>query len=148
MNEVIIGLNRLNEKYDRLKRRSGMDGEAVRIQFNSISNCLNDYRPCLEMVETDAKDHHRWICSFEETLANVHKFMDKVDHRLDTQEASIYSLDREREFGNGVSMQETEQQRELDQLREMAENTYPRTGVDKVFSRIKMALPADRIYSA
>ena len=48
-----------------------MDGEAVCIQLNSISNCLTDYGPRLEMVETDAKDHHRQICSFEETLASV-----------------------------------------------------------------------------
>ena len=36
-----------------------MDGEAVRIQLNSISNCLSDYGP------------RRRICSFDETLASV-----------------------------------------------------------------------------
>ena len=36
-----------------------MDGEAVRIQLNSISSCLSDYGP-------------RWrICSFDETLASL-----------------------------------------------------------------------------
>ena len=60
MNEVIMVLNRL-------ERRIGMDGEAVRIQLNSISNCLSDYGP----RQTDAKDHHRRICCFEETLASV-----------------------------------------------------------------------------
>ena len=64
MNEILMGLNRL-------ERRIGMDGEAVRIQLNSISNCLSDYGPRLEMVETDAKDHHRRICSFDETLASL-----------------------------------------------------------------------------
>ena len=48
-----------------------MDGGAVRIQLISISNCLTDYGPRLEMVETDAKDNHRQICCFEETLASV-----------------------------------------------------------------------------
>ena len=52
MNEVIQGLNRL-------ERRIGMDGEAVSIQLNSISNCLSDYGPCQR------------ICSFDETLASV-----------------------------------------------------------------------------
>ena len=52
MNEVIQGLNRL-------ERRIGMDGEAVRIQLNSISNCLSDYGP------------RRRICSFEETRASL-----------------------------------------------------------------------------
>ena len=52
MNEVIMVLNRL-------ERRIGMDGEAVRIQLNSISNCLSDYGP------------HQRICSFDETLASV-----------------------------------------------------------------------------
>ena len=52
MNEVIMGLNRL-------ERRIGMDGEAVRIQLNSISNCLSDYGP------------RQRICSFDETLASV-----------------------------------------------------------------------------
>ena len=60
LNEVIIGLNRL-------ERRIGMDGEAVRIQLNSISNCLSDYGP----RQTDATYHHRQINSFEETLAIV-----------------------------------------------------------------------------
>ena len=60
MNEVIMGLNRL-------ERRIGMDGEAVCIQLHSISNCLSNYGPC----QTDAKDHHWRICSFEETLASV-----------------------------------------------------------------------------
>ena len=100
------------------------------------------------MVENDAKDHHQRINSFEETLANVHKFMNKIDHRLDTQEASIHSLDREQKFVSGVSRQKPEQQSELDQLGEMAEDNEPRTSVDKVFSRIKMALLADGIYSA
>ena len=36
-----------------------MDGEAVRIQLNSISNCLSDYGP------------RRRICSFEETRASL-----------------------------------------------------------------------------
>ena len=36
-----------------------MDGEAVRIQLNSISNCLSDYGP------------RQRICSFDETLASV-----------------------------------------------------------------------------
>ena len=36
-----------------------MDGEAVRIQLNSISSCLSDYGP------------RQRICSFEETLASV-----------------------------------------------------------------------------
>ena len=35
LKEVIQGLNRL-------ERRIGMDGDAVRIQLNSISNCLSD----------------------------------------------------------------------------------------------------------
>ena len=52
MNEVIMGLNRL-------ERRIVMDGEAVRIQLNSISNCLSDYGP------------RRRICSFDETLASL-----------------------------------------------------------------------------
>ena len=52
MNEVIMSLNRL-------ERRIGMDGEAVRIQLNSISNCLSDYGP------------RRRICSFDETLASL-----------------------------------------------------------------------------
>ena len=52
MNEIMMGLNRL-------ERRIGMDGEAVRIQLNSISNCLSDYGP------------HRRICSFDETLASL-----------------------------------------------------------------------------
>ena len=64
MKQVIVGLNAL-------ERRIGMDGEAVRIQLNSISNCLHNYEPRLEMVETDAKDHHRRICCFEETLASL-----------------------------------------------------------------------------
>ena len=64
MNKVIMGLNRL-------ERRISMDGEAIPIQLNSILNCLTNYGPRLEMVETDAKDHHRWICSFEETLVSV-----------------------------------------------------------------------------
>ena len=64
LKEVIQGLNRL-------ERRIGMDGDAVRIHLNSISNCLSDYGPRLEMVEAEAKDHHQWICSFEETLAKV-----------------------------------------------------------------------------
>ena len=52
MNEILMGLNRL-------ERRIGMDGEAVRIQLNSISNCLSDYGT-------------RWrICSFDETLASL-----------------------------------------------------------------------------
>ena len=128
---------------NRLERQIGMDGEAVRIQLNSISNCLSDYRPRLEMVEAEAKDHHQRICSFEETLTKVEKFMDRVDHKLDTQEASIHSLDRERGFGSGVSRQEPEQKSELDQLGEMAEDI-----VDNVFSCLKMAMPADGIYSA
>ena len=44
---------------NRLERRIGTDGEAVRIQLNSISSCLSDYRPC------------RRICSFDETLASL-----------------------------------------------------------------------------
>ena len=52
MNEILMGLNRL-------ERRIGMDGEAVRIQLNSISNCLSDYGP------------RRRICSFDETLASL-----------------------------------------------------------------------------
>ena len=100
------------------------------------------------MVETEAKDHHQRICSFEETLAEVEKFMDRVDHSLDTQEASIHLLDRERGFGSGVSRQEPEQQSELDQLGEMAEDIDPRTAVDNVFSHIKIGLPADSIYAA
>ena len=52
MNEVIMSLNRL-------ERRIGMDGEAVRIQLNSISNCLSDYGP------------RQRICSFDETLRSV-----------------------------------------------------------------------------
>ena len=51
LKEVIQGLNRL-------ERRIGMDGDAVRIQLNSISNCLSNYGPRLEMVETNANDHH------------------------------------------------------------------------------------------
>ena len=101
LKEVIQGLNRL-------ERRIGMDGEAVRLQLNSISNCLSDYGPRLEMVEAEAKDHHQRIGSFEETLAKVEKFMDREDNRLDTQEASIHSLDRERGFGSGVGRQEPE----------------------------------------
>ena len=131
-----------------MERQIGMEGEAVHIQFNSITNCLNDYGPPLEMVENDEKDHHRRINSFEETLAGVQKFMKRINHRLDTQEASIRSLDREQEFGSGVSRQVPEQQSELTQLGEMAEDTDPLTAVDNVFSRIKMALPADGIYSA
>ena len=99
------------------------------------------------MVEAEAKDHYQQICSFAETLAKVEKFMDRVDHRLDTQEASIHSLDRERGFGGGVSRQEQEQSG-LDQLREIAEDIDPRTAVDNVLSRLKMAMPADGIYSA
>ena len=64
LKEVIQGLNRL-------ERRIGRDGDAVRIQLNSISNCLSNYGPRLEMVETNAKDHHPRICSFEETLASL-----------------------------------------------------------------------------
>ena len=60
MNEILMGLNRL-------ERRIGMDGEAVRIQLNSISNCLSDYGP----RQTDATYHRRQINSFEETLAIV-----------------------------------------------------------------------------
>ena len=52
MNEILMGLNRL-------ERRIGMDGEAVRIQLNSISSCLSDYGP------------RRRICSFDETLASL-----------------------------------------------------------------------------
>ena len=52
MNEILMGLNRL-------ERRIGMDGEAVRIQLNSISNCLSDYGP------------RRRIGSFDETLASL-----------------------------------------------------------------------------
>ena len=100
------------------------------------------------MVETEAKDHHQRICSFEETLSKVEKNMDRVDHRLDTQEASIHSLDRERGFRSGVGRQEPEQKSELDQLGEMAKDIDQRTAVDNVFSRIKMAMPADGIYSA
>ena len=71
LKKVIQGLNRL-------ERRIGMDGEAVPLQLNSISNCLSNYRPRLEMVEAEAKDHHQWIGSFEETLAKVEQFMDRV----------------------------------------------------------------------
>ena len=71
MNEVIMGLKQLNEKYDRLERQIGMEGEAVRIQFNSTTNCLNDYGPRLEMVENDEKDYHRLINSFEETCRST-----------------------------------------------------------------------------
>ena len=46
------------------------------------------------MVEAEAKDHRQRIGSFKETLAKVEEFMDRVDNRLDTQEASIHSLDR------------------------------------------------------
>ena len=60
LKEVIQGLNCL-------ERRIGMDADAVRIQLNSISNCLPDYGPRLEIVETEANDHHQRICSFEET---------------------------------------------------------------------------------
>ena len=52
MNEILMGLNRL-------ERRIGMDGEAVRIQLNAISSCLSDYGP------------RRRICSFDETLARL-----------------------------------------------------------------------------
>ena len=52
MNEILMGLNRL-------ERRISMDGEAVRIQLNSISSCLSDYGPL------------RRICSFDETLASL-----------------------------------------------------------------------------
>ena len=141
LKEVIQGLNRL-------ERRIGMDGEAVHLQLNSISNCLSDYGPRLEMVEAEAKDHHQRIDSFEETLAKVEKFMDRVDNRLDTQEASIHSLDRERGFGSGVGRQEPEQKSNLDQLGEMAEDSDPRTALDNLYSRLKMATPADGIYSA
>ena len=44
---------------NRLERRIGMDGEAVRIQLNSISSCLSGYGP------------RRRICSFDETLASL-----------------------------------------------------------------------------
>ena len=141
LKEVIQGFNRL-------ERRIGMDGEAVRLQLNSISNCLSDYGPRLEMVEAEAKDHHQRIGSFEETLAKVEKFMDRVDNRLDTQEASIHSLDRERGFGSGVGRQEPEQKSNLDQLGEMAEDRDPRSALDNLYSRLKMATPADGIYSA
>ena len=56
MNEIIMGLNRL-------ERRIGMDGEAVRIQLDSISNCLSE--------NENAKYHHWRINTFEETLASV-----------------------------------------------------------------------------
>ena len=142
MKEIIQVLNRL-------ERRIGMDGEAVRLQLNSISNCLSDYGPRLEMVEAEAKDHHQQrIGSFEETLAKVQKFTDRVDHRLDTQQASIHSLDRERGFESGVGRQEPEQKSGLDQLGEMAEDIDPRTALDNLYSRLKMAMPADGIYSA
>ena len=52
MNEILMGLNWL-------ERRIGMDGEADRIQLDSISNCLSDYGP------------RRRICSFDETLASL-----------------------------------------------------------------------------
>ena len=49
-----------------------MDGEAVRTQLNSISNCLSDYGSRLGVVENkNAKYHHRHISSFEETLASL-----------------------------------------------------------------------------
>ena len=73
--------------------------------------------------------------------------MDRVDNRLDTQEASIHSLDRERGFGSGVCRQEPEQKSGLDQLGEMAEDTDPRTALDNLYSRLKKATPADGIYS-
>ena len=65
MNGVIMGLNRL-------ERRIGMDGEAVRIQLNSISNCLSDCGSSLGVVENkNAKYHRRRINTFEETLASL-----------------------------------------------------------------------------
>ena len=47
-----------------------------------------------------------------------------------------------------MGRQEPEQKSELDQLGEMAEDIDPRTAVDNVFSRKKMDMPADGIYSA
>ena len=43
MKEEIMGLERLNEKYDRMKRKFDREEKGVRLNFSSISNCLPDY---------------------------------------------------------------------------------------------------------
>ena len=70
MKEVNRRLDFLIEKYDRMERFD-KEEKGVRLNFSSISNCLPDYGSRLEVVENDAKYHHRRICSFEETLASV-----------------------------------------------------------------------------
>ena len=45
MKEVIMGSKALNEKYDRMERRIGIEGEAVHIQFNSITNSYRLWTP-------------------------------------------------------------------------------------------------------
>ena len=148
MKEVMNESKELHAKYDHMERKCTKEGEETHRQFTSIGNYLSEYGPCLDVMVNNTKVHLQRVDNLEETLAGLTRFLEKLDKRLDRQEASISSLDKGQEFGSGVSRQEPEPQNELDQLGKMAEETEPLTSVNSVFSRIKMALPADGIYSA
>ena len=87
MKEMNRKLDFLIEKYDRMERFD-KEEKGVCLNFSSISNCLPDYGPRLEVVENN---NAKWqICSFEETLASVSK---KWGMASSSAEFPLWSLD-------------------------------------------------------